>query len=125
MNRMSLALSMLVLTVAPVVAAEDVANGESQFRKCKACHDIGEAGKNKVGPKLVNIIGAKAGAVADYSYSDDLKKLATNGFTWSEENMSKYIENPKSVAPTGKMAFPGIKDEQDRKDLIAYMKTAK
>lgn len=126
MNRVGVALAVLFVAAAPVAAwAEDIANGETQFRKCKTCHDIGEAGKNKVGPKLVNIVGAKAASVGDFSYSDDFKKLAADGFTWTEDNLSKYIANPKSVAPNGKMVFPGIKDDEDRKDLIAYLKSVK
>lgn len=96
--------------------------GESVFKKCKTCHDVGDGAKNKVGPLLNNIVGRKAASIDGYAYSSDLKAQAAKGFVWSEENLGKYLENVKSVVANGKMVFPGLKDEQDRKDVIAYLK---
>ena len=96
--------------------------GENVFKKCRTCHDVGDSAKNKVGPALNNIVGRKAASVNGFAYSTDMKALGSNGFVWSEENLSKYLENVKSVVANGKMVFPGLKDEQDRKDLIAYLK---
>jgi cytochrome c len=66
---------------------------------------------------------SKAASIEGYAYSSDLKALAAQGFVWDENNLDKYLENPKQVAAKGKMVFPGLKDEQDRKDVIAYLKT--
>lgn len=96
--------------------------GESVFKKCRTCHDVGSGAKNKVGPVLNDIVGRKAASVAGFAYSTDMKTLGSNGFVWSEENLGKYLENVKNVVANGKMVFPGLKDEQDRKDLIAYLK---
>jgi cytochrome c len=96
--------------------------GEGVFKKCRTCHDVGDGAKNKVGPALNSIVGRKAASVDGFPYSSDLKSLGSKGFVWSEENLSKYLENVKSVVANGKMVFPGLKDEQDRKDLIAYLK---
>ena len=96
--------------------------GENVFKKCRTCHDVGDSAKNTVGPALNNIVGRKAASVNGFAYSTDMKALGSNGFVWSEENLSKYLENVKSVVANGKMVFPGLKDEQDRKDLIAYLK---
>lgn len=120
-------LPMLALSAAllPATAhAVDLDNGESQYRKCKACHDMGAGAANKVGPVLTDIVGRKAGAVADFKYSDNLKKLAADGLTWTEDNLNKYIEDPKAVVPAGTMAFAGLKDAEDRADVIAYLKQA-
>ncbi len=118
----TLATALAVALSAALAQAEDLENGESQFKKCKACHDLGENAKNKVGPILNDIVGRKAGAVEGFKYSEKLKGLAASGLTWSEENLLKYIEDPKTVVPEGTMAFAGIKDAADRKDVIAFLK---
>jgi cytochrome c len=120
--------SMAILSVAlfgfagAVQAQGSPEEGENVFKKCRTCHDVGDSAKNKVGPALNNIVGRKAASVNGFAYSTDMKALGSNGFVWSEENLSKYLENVKSVVANGKMVFPGLKDEQDRKDLIAYLK---
>lgn len=102
--------------------AADLDNGAAQYRKCKTCHDLGENAKNKTGPLLNGIVGRKAGSVEGFNYSASLKTLAADGLAWSEEKLDKYIADPKSVVPNGSMAFAGIKDADDRADLIAYLK---
>lgn len=74
------------------------------------------------GPALTNIVGRKAASIDGFAYSSDLKALGSKGFVWSDENLDKYLDNVKSVVANGKMVFPGLKDDQDRKDLIAYLK---
>ena len=105
-----------------VEAQGNAAEGENVFKKCKACHDIGEGAKNKIGPVLDNIVGRKAASIEGYAYSSDLKALGSQGFVWTEENLNKYLTDVKDVVAHGKMAFPGLKDDQDRQDLIAYLK---
>jgi cytochrome c len=105
-----------------VEAQGNAAEGENVFKKCKACHDIGEGAKNKIGPVLDNIVGRKAASVEGYAYSSDLKALGSQGFVWTEENLNKYLTNVRDVVAHGKMVFPGLKDDQDRQDLIAYLK---
>lgn len=100
----------------------DAAAGEDVFKKCKACHDVGEGAKNKVGPQLNGIIGRKSGTVEGFSYSDANKAAGEKGLVWTEEELMKYLENPRTYMPGNKMAFAGLKDEQDRKDVIAYLK---
>lgn len=102
--------------------AEDLENGKTQFNKCKACHDIGDGAKIKVGPPLNDLVGRKAASIEGFAYSDDIKGLAAKGFVWNEDNLRKYIENPKAVVPNGKMVFAGLKDKDDREDVIAYLK---
>jgi cytochrome c len=96
--------------------------GAEVFKKCRACHDVGPEAKNKVGPLLNGIIGRSAGTVDGFVYSDANKQAGTKGLTWSEEVMFKYLEAPLSFMPGTKMAFAGLKDAQDRKDVIAYLK---
>ncbi len=96
--------------------------GAEVFKKCRACHDVGPAATNKVGPILNDIIGRAAGTIEGYNYSDANKQAGAKGLVWTEEVMFKYLENPLSFMPGTKMAFAGLKDEQDRKDVIAYLK---
>ena len=117
-------IAMLGCLVLPglVQAQGNSAEGENVFKKCKTCHDVGEGAKTKIGPVLNGIVGHKAASVEGYAYSSDLKALGAQGFVWTEENLNKYLTNVKDVVAHGKMVFPGLKDDQDRKDLIAYLK---
>jgi cytochrome c len=113
------------LSVAPDVARSQEGNadeGAEVFKKCRACHDVGPEAKNKVGPILNGIIGRPAGTIEGYNYSDANKQAGAKGLVWTEEVMFKYLESPLTFMPGTKMAFAGIKDEQDRKDVIAYLK---
>jgi cytochrome c len=99
----------------------DVAAGEKVFALCRSCHVL-EEGVNRVGPSLYNIVGRASGSVAGYSYSDANK---TSGVTWTTDVLFKYLEDPKGFMPGTKMAFPGIKDAQDRANLVAYLESTK
>ena len=119
----------LVLASALVLAAAtgsayadpDVAKGETVFKKCMACHAIGPDAKVKVGPPLNGIVGAKWAHFEGYAYSQDIKDGAAAGKVWDEATLNDYIENPKHLVPKGKMAFAGVKNEQERADLIAFL----
>lgn len=102
------------------LADGDAAAGEKVFRKCKACHAL-EAGKNKVGPSLHGVFGRTAGTEEGFKYSDAMKE---SGIVWSEETLDVYLTKPKDMVPGTRMAFPGLKKEQDRADVIAYLKEA-
>ena len=118
----ALAAVMAVLT-APTLAEGDAEAGEKVFRKCKSCHMVGEEAKNRVGPVLNGIVGADIGANEDYKYSDALIARKDAGDTWTEENLSAYLEDPKGWADGTKMSFAGLKDEADRANVIAYLAT--
>lgn len=100
--------------------AGDPAAGEKVFRKCKACHTAEEGGPNRVGPNLYGIVGRSTASVADYSYSS---AMAEHGGTWTEATLDAYLADPKGVVPGTKMAFVGLKKEEDRLDVIAYLKS--
>jgi cytochrome c len=110
---------------APGLAAAQEGNpeeGAEVFKKCRACHDVGPEAKNKVGPVLNDIVGRKAGTIDGFAYSEANKAAGGKGLTWTEDVLLKYLENPLTFMPGTKMAFAGLKDEQDRKDLIAFLK---
>lgn len=109
---------MVAATGAPA-HAQDVENGADVFKKCRACHQVGESAKNAVGPVLNGLIGRKAGTVDGFNYSDANKN---SGFIWDEATFEKYIKDPRAAMPGNKMAFAGIKDPEDIKDLTAFLK---
>ncbi len=109
----------LLAALPSAVSAQDVENGKAVFKKCMACHQFG---KSAVGPDLKGVVGRKAGTVEGYAYSEPMK---ASGLTWDEANLGEYIADPKTKVPKNKMIFPGIKDEAERKDLIAFLATQK
>jgi cytochrome c len=117
------ALAIAILLSAPSVAqAQDAAAGQDVFKKCRACHAVGADAKNKVGPILNGIVGRKAGTVEGFAYSDPMKN---SGLTWDEATLDAYLANPKEKIPGNKMVFAGLKEEADRKNVIAYLATQK
>lgn len=101
-------------------AEGDAAAGEKVFKKCATCHSL-EAGKNKVGPSLAGVVGRPAATVEGFKYSDAMKE---SGIVWAEEILDAYLASPKEVVPDGKMTFAGLKKEDDRKNVIEYLKQA-
>jgi cytochrome c len=118
MRKWVLAIAMIAAVPAAGHAA-DAEAGKLVFNKCKACHQID---KNLVGPHLSGIVGRKAASVADYNYSDALKK---SGITWDEAALDKWLQGPSKDVPGTKMIFPGVKDDTQRANLIAYLATLK
>jgi cytochrome c len=117
-----------LLVLAPIAGAKaqagDPAAGQRVFNQCMACHTINQGGPNRVGPNLHGVAGRKAGSIEGFRYSANMKQLAEGGLTWNDETLTRYLTNPKSVVPQGSMAFPGLRNEQQVKDVIAYVKQA-
>jgi cytochrome c len=117
------AVSLVIFTFSALspwaAAAQDAAAGEKVFNKCKVCHQIGPGAKNAVGPELNGVVGRKAGSVEGYSYSPANKG---SGLTWDEATLHEYLKNPRAKVPGTKMIFPGLTNEKEIDDLIAYLK---
>ena len=97
----------------------DAAIGETTFKVCRTCHQIGEKARNFVGPELNGVVGRKAGSVPGYNYSDANKN---SGLVWDEATLAKYLRKPREVVPGTKMAFPGMTNDADIANVIAYLK---
>lgn len=123
--RSSLLLAALFAASLPSLAyAEgDPAKGEKAFRKCQACHTV-EQGKHRVGPSLYQVVGRPVASAEGYDrYSDAMKAKAAEGMVWTEENLDAYLADPRGFIPGNKMIFPGIKKEEERADVIAFLKS--
>ena len=107
-----------VVDIKALLAMGDLAHGEKVFKKCSACHMIAAGGKNMIGPNLWNVIGRKAGVVADYKYS---KAMIAYGKEWTYEEMNSYLIKPQAYVKGTKMAFAGLRKEKDRASVILYM----
>ena len=100
--------------------ADAAAKGKQIFTRCQACHSI-DAGTNKLGPSLHGLVGRPSGSIEGFNYSDAMKNAH---LTWDEATLDKYLAGPKQVVPGTKMIFPGLPKEEDRLNVIAYLKEA-
>ncbi len=99
----------------------DAAKGEKTYKKCAACHQVGDGAKNRSGPVLNNIIGSPAGQNPDFKYSKALMEAAEGGLIWDVESLSAFLTKPKSFMKGTRMGFPGFKKEDDVANVIAYL----
>ena len=106
------------IDISALLALGDVAHGEKQFKKCKACHSIKQGGGNKIGPKLWNVMFRPIGEITDYKYS---KALSSYGKEWSWEEMNGFLIKPATWIKGNKMGFAGLKSEKDRASVILYL----
>ena len=111
----------LLATTTVALADGDPAKGEKVFRKCKACHMIGEKAKNRVGPELNGIVGRKIASIESFKYSKGMTKFGETHDVWSEELLHEYLPKPRDLVKGTKMAFAGLKKDEDITNLVAYL----
>jgi len=115
------AMTTLLAGGAAAFAAEPEA-GATVFKKCQACHAVGEGAQNKVGPELNGLFGRSAGSVPDYNYSEANR---TSGIVWTEETFAAYIRDPRGYIKGTKMTFAGLRKDSEIADLTAYLRQFK
>lgn len=101
-----------------LLAKADLEKGQQSVKQCEICHNIAKGKGPKIGPDLWGIVGRKVASEPKFSYSDVLKKL---GGEWGFEKLNEWLAAPQTMAPGTKMTFPGVKNEQDRANIIAYL----
>jgi cytochrome c len=109
--------------IAVLLASADPAAGENVAKKCLACHVFEEGGPNKVGPDLWGVVGRTIGSVENFSYSDTLAQMGNEGKVWDFEALNHFLENPRGWAPGTIMAFAGLRKDEERANMIAYLQT--
>ncbi|WP_284165861.1 c-type cytochrome [Frigidibacter sp. SD6-1] len=100
-----------------------VAAGETVFKKCAACHKVGENAKNAVGPALNGMVGGPMGQAEGFKYSATLAEMGAAGGVWDAPSLHAFLENPKGFVKGTKMSFAGLKKPEDRDAVIAYLST--
>ena len=96
----------------------DLANGRRQFRRCSSCHTIAEGARNLVGPNLHGLFSRNAGEVEGFNYSAAVRD---SGIEWSPEHLDSWLQDPRGYIPGNRMSFVGLRDANDRRDVIAYL----
>ena len=104
--------------VEAVLAKASVEAGEKAIKPCSACHVWTKGGGSKVGPNLYGVVGRDIGKEPGFSYSAALQQKEGK---WTFENLYEWIKNPKAFIPGNKMAFAGVKDPQERANIIAFL----
>ncbi|MHB0951351.1 MAG: c-type cytochrome [Allorhizobium sp.] len=110
--------------IATLMASADAAAGEVVFKKCVSCHTGDKGGANKVGPNLFGVVERPVASHEGFGYSAAMKDFSKGGAeTWTYENLNKFLTSPKKFVAGTAMGFAGLKKEEERANLIAYLRT--
>lgn len=102
-------------------AIGDSEAGARLFKKCQACHKVGEGARNGVGPHLNDVIGRAAGGTDGFRYTESMQAKGEEGLIWNPQTLDTFLTDPRGEVPGTRMSISGIKDAQDRADLIAFL----
>ncbi|MDB5539212.1 MAG: transporter [Devosia sp.] len=123
MKVLALGLAMSVLAAGAAYAEGDAAAGANVFKKCASCHAVGEGAKNKVGPELNELIGRTAGTAPEFKYSQAMIDAGAGGLVWTAETLHQFLSKPRDFVKGTKMTFPGLKEQADIDNVVAYLAT--
>jgi cytochrome c len=97
--------------------------GEKVFKKCSACHQVGDGAKNRSGPHLNGLIGRTMGSIDGFKYSSGFSTAMDEGRVWDEAALNEFLAKPKAFMKGTKMAFAGLKKDEDLEAITAYLKS--
>lgn len=100
----------------------DAQRGAGFWHQCKGCHEVGPEADIRIGPPLTGLFGRRAGSIKGFAYSKSMKRMGSDGLTWTWATLDAYVENPKALVSGTRMAYRGLKDPRDRADLIAWLR---
>jgi cytochrome c len=112
-----------VVSIGTLLASADATQGAEQAKKCGACHDLSEASANKTGPGLYDVVERVIGSHPGFAYSQVMQDHNAKGDTWTYDNLNHFLTSPKAFAPGTKMTFAGVKNDQERANIIAFLST--
>jgi cytochrome c len=118
---MNAAILLLTILVCTSASAADLAAGRNVYTRCRVCHTLAAGAPSTVGPNLHGLFGRKAGTLADYDYSAAMKN---SGVVWNDRTLAEYLRDPQAFVPGDKMGFPGIRNPEEIKNLLAYLQKA-
>ena len=107
------------LSLGTLLAKADATKGQASAKACAACHDFTKGGPNKVGPNLYDVVERPRGGHDGFSYSDGM--MSKKGEPWTYEALNAFIKLPKAAVPGTKMTYGGLKKDQDRANVLAYL----
>jgi cytochrome c len=100
----------------------DADAGEKVYQQCKGCHQVGAGAEHRIGPHLNGIFGRRAAGLDDFKYSKSFERAGSGGLEWHADTLNVFLENPRAMTSGTRMSFRGLKDAQDRADVIAYLR---
>jgi len=103
-----------------LLAHASAEKGQAVAKQCQACHTFEKGGPNRVGPNLYNIVGSERGEGRGFNFSQAMK---SKGGTWTDDELNKFLANPRGYIPGTNMTFAGLSRDQQRADVIAYLHT--
>ncbi len=117
------ALALVVASGAASAQDGDAEEGQKVFRQCQACHMVGDNAKARVGPPLNDLFGRQAGTYEGFRYSPAMKSAGEDGLVWNDETIEAYLRDPRGYIKGNRMAYAGLKKDDDVANVIAYLKT--
>jgi cytochrome c len=119
-----IAMALAVLAAGPGRAEGlgDPERGAQLYSQCSGCHEVGQGAENRIGPHLNGVFGRRAGAFEDFNYSRSLERAGNDGLVWDLVTLDAYIQNPRILVSGTRMSFRGLKEQQDRDDVLAYLR---
>lgn len=110
-------------TIPRAVALGDVEHGRELWEyECAACHEMGAGAEDGIGPHLNRVFGRRAAAIEGFPYSDSIRRMGSDGLTWTFRTLDAYIENPYALVSGTRMSYPGLEDAGERADLLAFIR---